>query len=102
MTEVCRVKSFVLCLKYADVKLQKYFPRDYEYIKINGWLNIINKHNAYPVKWYKPTKEGLRVKCKTFDDETNYPDVLKDVQDYCTDVNKKFGTKFGIVKDKEY
>lgn len=96
----CIIKEFALNFKYANHKLAKHFPRNFEDIKIKAWLNIINKHNAYPVKWYKPTKDGLKVKCKTFDDEDDFLDMIKQVQDYCTEVNKRLGTKFEV-KNKE-
>lgn len=42
-------------------ELQKSDPTSYNYLKIMAWYMMV-KQRSMPVKWYKPTSKGTRVK----------------------------------------
>ena len=92
------VLSFGLCNDNLTPKFQKFFPVDFEMIKVNMWIKIIC-HNAYVFKWNKPSKEGLRCKCKPFENKSQADAELKKLSEYVEDINKRLGTKFRLERE---
>lgn len=78
-------------LEYPTMNLELYTKntKEYEAIKLLIWMGIIKSHKSYPVKWYKPTKLGTKVKCKPIRETSTLMNSFEEFNNYVSYVNRR-------------
>lgn len=93
--------KFTVCNPALTLKLKQMLPKEFEYIKIKFWINILNNENAYVESWNNPNTKGLRAKCKPLENKEQYKEQIKIIRKYTEEVNERLGTKYAISYELE-
>lgn len=83
-----------------DLKLFKDDRHLYEYIKISIWLKDLQE--GYFVKrWNKPTKKGTNVAFEALQNNEQYLEKKKALEEYIGKINKELGINIYLAKEEE-
>lgn len=86
------VLEFNLEYPRLDLELYTNNNKEYEAVKLLIWMGIIKSHKSYPVKWYKPTKLGTKVKCKPIREVEKLVHAFDEFNKFVVYVNGRMNT----------
>ncbi|MFC8686337.1 hypothetical protein [Brevibacillus porteri] len=70
----------------------------YAVVKAYAWFEMI-KGKMKPVRWYKPTKKGTRVKFEMIASQEAYYTSYGEFEGYLKHINQKYGLSLEVTPD---
>ncbi|HUX79101.1 MAG TPA: hypothetical protein VMW10_05075 [Alphaproteobacteria bacterium] len=80
-------------------KLQKEDIQKFEVGKAFFWSGMLNDAMK-PVKWFKPTRNGQKVKFDSIKDKLQMETAKGELRGYLNYLNEKYGTDYSLIKEK--